>query len=94
MLFRWLFFIEGAVTVVIAILSAFILPDFPHNSRGFTDEERKLAQLRMTEDAGGAPDEDETNSGPMRGLYLAVTDYKVWVMAFSLTAMVVGLSFK
>jgi hypothetical protein len=36
----------------IGIITIFILPDFPHNSRGFSAEERKLAVLRMTEDAG------------------------------------------
>lgn len=31
---RWLFWIEGGITMAIAILAAFILPDLPHNSRG------------------------------------------------------------
>ncbi|CDZ96600.1 mfs general substrate transporter [Phaffia rhodozyma] len=86
----WLFFIEGALTVFVAVIAFFILPDFPHNSRGFTEEERALAQLRMKEDSG-RPDGEGGSS--IEGLKLAFTDYKVWVMALSLTAMVVGLSF-
>jgi MFS family permease len=49
---RWMYWIEGAATMVIAISAIFILPDLPHNSRGFTEEERAVAVLRMTEDVG------------------------------------------
>ena len=56
---RWLFWIEGAATMGIAIAAAFILPDLPHNTRGFTKEELEVAQLRMTEDVGVA-DVDST----------------------------------
>ncbi|KAK3896645.1 major facilitator superfamily domain-containing protein, partial [Staphylotrichum tortipilum] len=88
---RWLFFIEGAATMFIAILAAFILPDLPHNTRGFTEEERYVAQLRMTEDVGVADsDEDQT---VFSGLFMALKDPKVYLMMFTLTAYVVGLSF-
>lgn len=39
----------------VAIIAIFMLPDFPHNSRGFTKEELQLAQLRMLEDVRGCP---------------------------------------
>lgn len=42
---RWMFWIEGAATMAIAISAAFILPDLPHNSRGFTAEELEVAQV-------------------------------------------------
>ena len=32
--------------MLIAISAAFILPDLPHNTRGFTAEELEVAQLR------------------------------------------------
>ncbi len=75
----------------IAILAAFILPDLPHNTRGFTEEERYVAQLRMTEDVGVA-DSDEGQS-VFSGLLMAVKDAKVYLMMLTLTAYVVGLSF-
>jgi hypothetical protein len=35
----------------VALIAIVMLPDFPHNTmRGFTAEERQLAQLRMLED--------------------------------------------
>jgi hypothetical protein len=76
----------------VAILAVFILPDLPHNTRGFTEEERYVAQLRMTEDVGVA-DSDEPNQGVFTGLIMALKDAKVYLMMFTLTAYVVGLSF-
>jgi MFS family permease len=89
---RWLYWIEGAATMAIAISAAFILPDLPHNTRGITEEERYVAVLRMTEDVGEA-DADSAEQGPLDGLYMAVKDLKIYVMMLTFTAYVVGLSF-
>ncbi|KAG9726105.1 MFS general substrate transporter, partial [Aureobasidium melanogenum] len=89
---RWLFWIEGAVTMGVAITAAFVLPDLPHNSRGFTEEELQVAQLRMIEDVGEA-DEDSSEDGVFDGLFMALKDPKIYVLMFTLTAYVVGLSF-
>ncbi|KKY25494.1 putative major facilitator superfamily transporter [Phaeomoniella chlamydospora] len=89
---RWLFWIEGAVTMAVAVAAAFILPDLPHNSRGFTEEELQLAQLRMIEDVGEA-DKDSAEQGPFDGLIMALKDVKIYLMMLTFTAYVVGLSF-
>jgi len=78
--------------MTVAISAAFILPDLPHNARGFTEEERMVAQLRMYEDVGEA-DKDDENQGAFDGLMMAVRDPKIYVMMFTFTAYVVGLSF-
>ncbi|KAL3433032.1 major facilitator superfamily domain-containing protein [Aspergillus tetrazonus] len=89
---RWLFWIEGAATMTIAIAAAIILPDLPTNTRGFTQEELEVAQLRMTEDVGEA-DVDSEDSGPWDGFFMAIKDVKMYIMMLTLTAYVVGLSF-
>ncbi|KAK0637059.1 major facilitator superfamily domain-containing protein [Bombardia bombarda] len=89
---RWLFWIEGAATMGVAIMAAFILPDLPTNSRGFTEEELQVAQLRMTEDVGEA-DTDAADQGVFDGLIMVVKDAKVYVLMLTFTAYVVGLSF-
>ncbi|KAL6876273.1 MFS general substrate transporter [Trichoderma longibrachiatum] len=89
---RWLFFIEGAATMAIALSAAFILPDLPTNARGFTEEEKQVAQLRMLEDVGEA-DADSSEQGVFDGLIMCGKDIKVYLMMFTLTAYVVGLSF-
>jgi len=88
---RWLFYIEGALTMFFAIVAIFILPDFPENTRFLTPLEKRLAQRRMLEDVGEVDSEDPGSS--FHGFKLAMLDWKVWWMAFALTAQVVGLSF-
>ncbi|KAF2708928.1 MFS general substrate transporter [Pleomassaria siparia CBS 279.74] len=89
---RWLYWIEGTATMVIAISAGFILPDLPHNTRGFTEEEREIAVIRMTEDVGEA-DSDSAEQSVFSGLIMAVKDSKIYLMMFTFTAYVVGLSF-
>lgn len=40
---RWLFIIEGSVTVVVALACIFVLPNFPRTTPWLTEEERSLA---------------------------------------------------
>lgn len=47
----------------------------------------------MVEDAGEADDDPSGQLPPLKALALALGDPKAWVMALSLTAMVVALSF-
>ncbi|KIP07682.1 hypothetical protein PHLGIDRAFT_19109 [Phlebiopsis gigantea 11061_1 CR5-6] len=91
---RWLFYIEGALTIFAAVCAIFILPDFPATSHTWLSPlEVKLAERRMEEDVG-VGDESETESGgQMHGLLQAVTDWKVWWLAMALTSMVIFLSF-
>lgn len=94
--FRWLFFIEGSLTIVIAFLAIFILPDFPLTTRWLSPSERKLAVRRMEED-GGLHSSDQELQGPRNirnsGFVQAMTDWKVWWLALALTSEVVALSF-
>jgi len=98
---RWLFFIEGMITILVAFWSMFILPDFPENSSSWlSPSEKAVALERMAEDAG--PEEDLTfgngvelkeHLGRWPGLYLAIRDWKVWWLSATLTCMVSCLSF-
>jgi hypothetical protein len=76
----------------VAILAGFILPDYPQNSAGFTEEELQVARLRMFEDVGEV-DEDSHDQHWSAGFKMAVTDWKLYVLMFSLTSCVTGLSF-
>ncbi|EGO27916.1 hypothetical protein SERLADRAFT_347403, partial [Serpula lacrymans var. lacrymans S7.9] len=92
---RWLFYIEGSLTVFVAICAIFILPDFPSMSHSWlTPAEHALAKQRMEEDAGTTIESvialDKSRENP---IILALTDWKVWWMAIALTSMVVSLSF-
>jgi MFS family permease len=75
---RWLFILQGAATFVVAIASAFTLPDDPMHTRWLTPEERELAQARMDRDTVGNKEKTST----MKGLKEAASDGKVWLFMF------------
>ncbi|KAG2153238.1 major facilitator superfamily domain-containing protein [Suillus clintonianus] len=89
---RWLFYIEGGATILVAICAMFILPDFPHNTRWLTPEERALAISRLAEDGQGRADELGKQT-TVQGLRDAVSDWKVWWFSVALTVSYVALSF-
>lgn len=85
---RWLFIIEGTLTVAIALISFFILPDFPRTTSWLTDEERALAIWRLEEDVG---EDDWVNSQEqtfLEGAKLAFADVKTYVLMFLLFGIV------
>ena len=76
-----LFFIEGVLTIFVALVAAFVLPDFPSTSRRWLSPiEVRLAEKRMEEDAG-VGDEGHTEVKSGRILLGALTDWKVMYMA-------------
>lgn len=82
---RWLFIIEGVITVFVGLLAMFILPDFPGTTWWLTESERKLAQYRLKRDVGV---EDFDDDMPMRQRFLKTWgDYKVWLMALIYATM-------
>jgi MFS transporter, ACS family, DAL5 transporter family protein len=84
---RWLFIIEGAITVAFAIFSLWALPNYPHNTRWLKGEEKIIAQWRLVEDAGGA---DDTSISMPMGFKLAVLDWKVWVLVVNHLLLTTG----
>ncbi|KAH9844126.1 MFS general substrate transporter [Rhodofomes roseus] len=92
---RWLFFIEGALTIFVAACAIFVLPDFPSTSHGWLSPlEVRLAEQRMVEDVGISDENaDAAQTSQVAGLRMAITDWKVWCLALALTSMVVSLSF-
>lgn len=89
---RWLFYIEGAITICVGFVAMWALPDYPHNTRWMTPAERRLAQVRLAEDAGEA-DEDSESESALYGLKLALKDPKVYILAVMTCSQLLGLSF-
>ncbi|KAG7451132.1 MFS general substrate transporter [Guyanagaster necrorhizus] len=89
---RWLFYIEGAVTISVGFMSMWLLPDYPRNTRWMSLEERRLAQVRLAEDAGEA-DKDNNEDSVLFGLKLALKDPRVYAFCLMNVAHTLGLSF-
>ena len=77
---RWIFIIEGAITVLVALCAIFILPDFPSNTRWLSQTERAVAEWRLIQDAGQF---DEDKSSWRYGFQKAFGDWRVYVFAFT-----------
>ncbi|KAH8596451.1 major facilitator superfamily domain-containing protein [Bisporella sp. PMI_857] len=85
---RWLFIIEGAITVVIAFAAFGVLPNFPRTTTWLTDEERQLAVWRLEEDVGEDDWVDSQDQSFKTGLKLAFSDIKTYVLMFLLFGIV------
>ena len=90
---RWLFYIEGSITVFVAFISIFILPDFPSTSKWLSPLERRLAEKRLEEDIGIGDKDGAEKSSHSQGLIMAFSDWKVWWLSLALSSMVISLSF-
>ncbi|EPS40425.1 hypothetical protein H072_5739 [Dactylellina haptotyla CBS 200.50] len=85
---RWLFILEGSITVFIAFFIWMIIPDFPRTTRWLSEEERQLACWRLERDVG---EEDWSGSEAqkvMHGLKLAFTDTKMYILMVLVTCCV------
>ncbi|KAF2860228.1 MFS general substrate transporter [Piedraia hortae CBS 480.64] len=89
---QWLFIIEGALTVAIAIIALFVLPNLPRTTKWLSEEERELAVWRLEEDIGA---DDWVASGEQpfwHGFTLALKDVKVWILMIMLLGIVSSAS--
>lgn len=77
---RWLFIIEGVITIAIAFVAFWILPNFPRTTSWLTEEERQLATWRLEEDVGEDDWLDSQHQSFMVGLKLAFSDVKTYVL--------------
>lgn len=76
---RWIFILEGLLTMVFGILTFFILTDFPEDAKWLTPEEREFMQARLLN-----TDEEEGRQQPvstLNGLRSFFSDYKAYLGA-------------
>jgi hypothetical protein len=78
-----LFLIEGVLTIALAILIAFILPNKLNNlPHGFSKIEQEWLVWNFEEDQGQQDNADEISA--MKGTIMAVTDVKTWLLMATL----------
>ncbi|OAQ90426.1 MFS transporter [Purpureocillium lilacinum] len=77
---RWLFIIEGAITIVVAIAAFWILPDFPRTTKWLDEKETALAAWRLEEDIGQDDWVSSEEQTFWHGFKLALEDVKMWVL--------------
>ena len=87
---RWLFLIQGIVTIVVAALGFFMLPNSPLQTPWLTSQERQLAHDRIERDTTGR----RAATSTWTGLREAVTDYRTWVFCLMINLHLSANGFK
>ncbi|EXJ59882.1 hypothetical protein A1O7_04029 [Cladophialophora yegresii CBS 114405] len=85
---RWLFLIEGVMTIGIAIIFAFILPNSIRKLRGFSQQEREWVLWNFESDLGQQDNAKEVSG--RRGLLMALQDWKMWLFMALLTSFYIS----
>jgi hypothetical protein len=89
---RWLFIIEGTITIGVAFVAYFVLPNFPRTTKWLTEEEVQLSIWRLAEDIGEDDWIDSEHQSMLHGIMLAFTDIKTYVLMALLFCITVSAS--
>lgn len=72
---RWLFILEGILTILVALISYWALPDWPEQAKFLTEDERKVLIRKLARDAGEYVETKST----FVVFKECLTDPKVWL---------------
>ncbi|OAA54346.1 Major facilitator superfamily domain, general substrate transporter [Niveomyces insectorum RCEF 264] len=89
---RWLFIVEGVVTVGIAGLSYFTLVDYPSTCKRFTPEERDLATRRLLADGVSHSADGERAISHWGALRAALTNWRIYLLVVGYHCIISTLS--
>ncbi|KAL4880354.1 major facilitator superfamily domain-containing protein [Aspergillus karnatakaensis] len=85
---RWLFLVEGVLTIGLAIVFALILPNSLKGVPRMTDLEREWMTWNYEQDQGQQDDRNEISA--TQGLVLALRDPKTWLLLSTLYAVFIS----
>jgi MFS family permease len=79
---RWLFLVEGAATMGVAVIAVFLLPDFPAttSSRKFNPEEKDLAIRRLQAGSQSVRTSDEPHMGHWKAFKASMIQWRTWLL--------------
>ncbi|KAF2759481.1 MFS general substrate transporter [Pseudovirgaria hyperparasitica] len=90
---RWIFILEGLLTLLVSLFFFFLLPDFPEEARWLTDEERAYVIARLRVDQGKSARDRSLGA---RDILNVFRDYKILVgglMYFGLIVPAYGYAY-
>ncbi|KAI5457067.1 major facilitator superfamily domain-containing protein [Mariannaea sp. PMI_226] len=83
---RWIFILEGSLTVFVSFFFFFLLPDFPEESKWLTKEEKEFVAARLQADQGRASAERKIT---LKDVGKVFKDYKVILGGFMYFGLIV-----
>ena len=87
---KWLFIIQGALSIVTAIAAFYMLPDHPLKTRWLKPDERQLAHSRICMDTTDISEDTSV----WIGLKQAVADWRTWVLVLMYNFHLSSISFQ
>ncbi|KAL3439922.1 major facilitator superfamily domain-containing protein [Aspergillus insuetus] len=91
---RWIFILEGLLTVLVSALAFFIISDYPHEAKFLSEDEKAWVMHRLKNQYGS--NVEGPNSFQWKYLWEAVSDYQIWIGVVALWGIIVplyGISF-
>ncbi|KAF2087786.1 MFS general substrate transporter [Saccharata proteae CBS 121410] len=85
---RWLFLVEGAATSGLAILSHFVLLDFPATTTKFSFRERQLAVQRLAEDHVTTRHVSSPQVSSLEASMQSIRNWRTWLMVLGYMVIV------
>lgn len=73
---RWIFIIEGAITVACSVIMYFFISDFPEEAKWLTPNERDFIKAKLALDSGDSSHEVKLD---VKGVLRVFRDWKVWI---------------
>ncbi|KAK0648211.1 major facilitator superfamily domain-containing protein [Cercophora newfieldiana] len=83
---RWIFILEGLITLVIGVIFLFTFPSFPEEAKWLTEDERVYVKARLEADQGRNAAERKIT---WRDVIHVMKDYKIWLGGFMYFGMIV-----
>ena len=85
---RWLFLIEGVGATFCGLWAWYVLPDYPSNSKGFSEAERTLAAQRLSYDGLANAAGAEGHIGEWAACKMMFKDFRVWVFVVLVSPLI------
>ncbi|KAI0200318.1 major facilitator superfamily domain-containing protein [Astrocystis sublimbata] len=73
---RWIFILEGILTVIVSVVSFWMVHDFPDDAKFLSEEDRSRVIRRLRMDQQASAEHEEWN---VKYLYAGLKDWKMWL---------------
>ncbi|EZF31572.1 transporter [Trichophyton mentagrophytes] len=91
---RWLYIIEGVITIAVGLVIVVVLPDFPDTWKLLPADLKHVANKRLAIEAAEADVDVPGGMSQLRGLKLAMTDVKTYAIAIAYMSITAASGFQ